>query len=163
MDNKLEAVSEAIAKAGGDQFVAFILGEEEYGIEILRVQEIIGYRGFTRIPNVPRFIKGVLNLRGSVTPVIDLRLKLGMSEKPYDTFTVILILEVQERIIGAIVDAVSDVISLSEAEIQPAPDFSSGVRVDFIEGMGRKDDKLIILLDIKKVLGAAELEFLNAA
>ncbi len=163
MDNKLEAASEAIAKTGGDQFVAFILDEEEYGIEILRVQEIIGYQGFTRIPNVPHYIKGVLNLRGSVIPVIDLRLKLGMSEKPYDTFTVILILEVQEHIIGAIVDAVSDVISLSEAEIQPAPDFSSQVQVDFIEGMGRKDDKLIILLDIKRVLGTAGFEFLNAA
>ncbi|MCL6471581.1 MAG: chemotaxis protein CheW [Firmicutes bacterium] len=161
--DKLEKVNEAISKGTGDQFVTFTLEGEEYGVEILKVQEIIGYQGFTKVPNVPDFVKGVLNLRGSVVPVIDLRLKFSMKEKEYDKFTVILILEVKERIIGVIVDAVSDVVSLTEDDIQPTPDFSSGIRADFIASMGRKDDKLIIILDIDKVLSESELEVLEAA
>jgi len=146
-----------------DQFVTFALEGEEYGVEILKVQEIIGYQGFTKVPNVPSFVKGVINLRGSVVPVVDLRIKFSMAEKEYDNFTVILILEVKGRIIGAIVDAVSDVVNLSKQEIQATPDFSSGVRVDFITGMGRKDDKLIIMLDIDKVLSDGEIELMDAA
>jgi len=160
---KLKDINATISSGTGDQFVTFTLGNEEYGVEILKVQEIIGYQGFTKIPNVPPFVKGVLNLRGSVVPVIDLRLKFGMPEKEYDKFTVILILEVAGRIIGTIVDAVSDVVTLTEDEMQPTPDFSSGIRTDFISGMGRKDDKLIILLDIDKVLSDGELELLDVA
>jgi len=162
MEN-IDKVNEAISKGTLNQFVTFTLEGEEYGVEILKVQEIIGYPGFTKVPNVPSFVKGVINLRGSVVPVIDLRLKFSMDEKEYDTFTVILILEVKERIIGVIVDAVSDVISLSEEEVQPTPDFSSGIRADFIKAMGRKDEKLIILLDIDRVLSESELEMLEAA
>lgn len=159
----IEAVNEAISKGASGQFVTFSVGDEEYGVEILRVQEIIGYQGFTKIPNVPSFVKGVINLRGSVVPVIDLRLKFNMAEKDYDKFTVILILEVKDRVIGIIVDAVSDVVSLLESEIQPTPDFSSGIRADFISAMGRKDDKLIIILDVDKVLSEGDLEMLAAA
>lgn len=145
------------------QFVTFALGDEQYGVEILKVHEIIGYPGFTKVPNVPGFVKGVINLRGNVVPVVDLRLKFNMDEKVQDSFTVILILEVSQRIIGVLVDSVSDVISLSEQEVQETPDFSSGVKVDFIEGMGRKDDKLIILLNIDKVLSENELDMVCAA
>lgn len=160
----LTNVNETISSSESvDQFVTFELGDEIYGIEILKVQEIIGYQGFTKVPNVPSFVKGVLNLRGSVVPVIDLRLKFSMEKRAYDNLTVILILEVKQRVIGVIVDAVSDVVSLINSEIQATPDFSSGVRTDFINGMGRKDDKLIMILDIDKVLGDDELEMLDAA
>ncbi len=161
--DKLAEMNDAISVKEVDQFVTFTLGDEEYGIEILKVQEIIGYPGFTKIPNMPAFVKGVINLRGSVVPVIDLRLKFGMDEKAYDTYTVILVLEVREKIIGAIVDSVSDVISLKEEEMQPTPDFSSGVSADSIRGMGRKDEKLIILLDIDRVLSGTEVGMLDAA
>lgn len=161
--SSMEELEQAISRTTGDQFVTFKLENEEYGIEILRVHEIIGYQGFAKVPNVPRFIKGVLNLRGSVVPVIDMRLKFNMAEKAYDNFTVIVILEVQERIIGAIVDAVSDVVTLSPEELQNTPDFSSGVRTDFIKGMGRKDEKLIIVLDIERILGEQEFDLCSVA
>ena len=161
--SKLQPVNEAISTATANQFVTFTLGDEEYGIAILKVQEIIGYPGFTKIPNMPSFVKGVINLRGSVVPVIDLRLKFAMQEREYDTYTVIAILEVKEKVIGVIVDAVSDVITLKEDEMQPTPDFSSGVKVEFISGMGRKGDTLIILLDIDRVLSEGEIGMLSAA
>ena len=161
--SNMEELEQAIEITTGDQFVTFKLEDEEYGIEILKVHEIIGYQGFAKVPNVPCFIKGVLNLRGSVVPVIDMRLKFNMAEKAYDNYTVIVILEVQERIIGAIVDAVSDVVALSPKEIQDTPDFSSGVRVDFIKGLGRKDEKLIIMLDIDRILGEQEFDLHDAA
>jgi len=161
--SKLEQVNEAISTATANQFVTFTLGDEEYGIAILKVQEIIGYPGFTKIPNMPSFVKGVINLRGSVVPVIDLRLKFAMQEREYDTYTVIAILEVKEKVIGVIVDAVSDVITLKEDEMQPTPDFSSGVKAEFISGMGRKGDTLIILLDIDRVLSEGEIGMLSAA
>ena len=163
MVEKLELVNEAISMGTSNQLVTFTLDAEEYGVEILKVQEIIGYQGFTKIPNVPSFIKGVINLRGSVVPVIDLRLKFGMEERLYDKFTVILILEVRERITGLIVDAVSDVVSIPQADMQPTPDFSSSIRADFISSMARKDDKLIIVLDIDKVLSDEDIEVLESA
>ncbi len=159
----IEKVNEAISNGNVGQFVTFSLEAEEYGVEILKVQEIIGYPGFTKVPNMPPFVKGVINLRGSVVPVIDLRIKFNMAERAYDKFTVILILEVKERIIGAIVDAVEDVIALSQEEMQATPDFSSGVKADFIEAMGRRGEKLIILLDIDRVLSDVEIGMLEAA
>jgi purine-binding chemotaxis protein CheW len=161
--DKLKGINQAISNGAGDQFVTFTLGEEEYGVEVLKVQEIIGYQRFTKVPSVPSFVKGVLNLRGSVVPVLDLRLKFNMAYREYDNFTVILILEVQERVIGVIVDAVSDVVNLSPDDIQQTPDFSSGIRVDFIKGMGRMDEKLIIILDIDRILSSSELALLDVA
>ncbi len=143
------------------QHVTFSLGGEEYGIEITKVQEIIGYQGFTRIPNVPEFIRGVLNLRGTVVPVVDLRKKFAMEEKEYNKFTVIIILEAVERIMGIIVDAISDVVTLATKDIQEAPSFAVNVRTDFISGMGKRDGKLIILLDMDKVLSHEELEIID--
>jgi purine-binding chemotaxis protein CheW len=145
------------------QYVTFLLADEEYGVDIMKVREIIGYKGFTKIPNVTEFIKGVLNLRGAVVPVIDLRLKFGMEEKEYDKFTVIMIAEVAGKTMGIIVDAVSDVVSLNEEDIQPKPDFSADIDTDFINGMGKKEDKFIILLDIDKVLSESEIEAVEEA
>lgn len=161
--DELAEMNDAIFKDAGDQFVTFALGEEEFGIEVLKVQEIIGYQGLAKVPNVPAFVRGVINLRGLVVPVVDLRLKFNMDERDYDKFTVILILEVDERVVGVIVDSVSDVVNLSSDEIQETPDFSSGIKVDCISGMGRRGEKLIIMLDIDQVLGSDDLGLLDAA
>ena len=161
--DKISLMNEAVSTCHKDQYVTFTLDDEEYGVEVLKVQEIIGYQGFTRVPSVPSFVKGVINLRGLVVPIVDLRIKLSMQEKAYDNFTVILILEVRGKTIGAIVDAVSDVVNLKEDEVQATPDFASGVSVDFIAGMGRRGDKLIIMLDIDKVLNIGDLVIADAA
>jgi purine-binding chemotaxis protein CheW len=160
---KYIAHNETVSTSDKDQYVTFTLDGEEYGVEVLKVQEIIGYQGFTKVPSVPSFVKGVINLRGLVVPVVDLRLKFNMDEKVYDKFTVILIMEVNGRTIGAIVDTVSDVLTLDAEDVQETPDFSSGVSVDFIAGMGRLEDKLIIMLDIEKVLNVGNLNLQDAA
>jgi purine-binding chemotaxis protein CheW len=144
-----------------NQFVTFQLGAETYGISILKLNEIIAYQSCTTIPNVPSFIKGVLNLRGIVVPVIDLRERFGMELKDNDQFTVIMILEVSGRIMGLVVDAVSDVLTLNSEDIKPRPHFSTGISTEFISGMGIKDKKFIILLDVDKVLSDEELNMVD--
>jgi purine-binding chemotaxis protein CheW len=139
------------------QFVTFQLGNETYGVSILKLNEIIAYQSCTTIPYVPSFIKGVLNLRGIVVPVIDLRERFGMESKAYDTFTVIMILDVSGRTMGLVVDAVSDVITLNREDIRPRPHFSTGISTEFIHGMGIKGNKFIILLDVDKLLSDEEL------
>ena len=149
--------------ADSNQFLTFTLGEEEYGIDILKVQEIKGYSAITRIPRTPSYIKGVMNLRGTIVPVVDLRSKFGLDPTPYDQFTVIIVVVIQGRATGLIVDTVSDVLNLPASDIQPTPQFSSGLDTDFILGMGKTGDKLIILLDVHKVVGADEYQTLEAA
>ncbi len=149
------------AKVLTSQYVTFLLGEETYGISILKLNEIIAYQNCTTIPNVPGFIKGVLNLRGIVVPVIDLRERFSMETKAYDQFTVIMILDVSGRIMGLIVDAVSDVITLNEEDIKPRPNFSTSISTHFIHGMGVKDNKFIILLDVDKLLSDEELNMVD--
>ena len=146
----------------GDQFVTFSLGDEEYGVSILLVQEIIGYRTLTQIPGVPNFVKGMLNLRGAVVPVIDLRTRFGMPQRDYDKFTVIVIVVVQTRTMGIIVDAVSDVVSFGPNQIQPTPPVAAAVHTDYISGMGQKDEKFVILIDVDKMLCLEELEILTS-
>lgn len=143
------------------QYVTFLLGNETYGISILKLNEIIAYQECTTIPNVPGFIKGVLNLRGIVVPVIDLRERFSMETKAYDQFTVIMILDVSGRIMGLIVDAVSDVITLNKDDIKPRPNFSTGISTEFIHGMGVKDSKFIILLDVDRLLSDEELNMVD--
>lgn len=135
----------------GHQFVTFSIDDEEFGVEILKVQEIIGYTKPTHVPNAPEFVRGVINLRGLIIPVIDLRKKFNMSEKEYDKFTVILVIEVAKKIIGIIVDSVSDVLSLEDKDIQEAPEFGK-FQTEYLKGMGKVGDKLIILLDIDRIL-----------
>ncbi len=149
------------AKVLTSQYVTFLLGEETYGISILKLNEIIAYQSCTTIPNVPSFIKGVLNLRGIVVPVIDLRERFAMEKKAYDRFTVVMILDVAGRIMGLIVDAVSDVITLNDEDIKPRPNFSAGISTHFIHGMGVKDNKFIILLDVDKLLSDEELNMVD--
>jgi purine-binding chemotaxis protein CheW len=140
------------------QYATFNLGDEEHGIEITKVQNIIVFQKLTMIPNVPDFIKGVLNLRGTVIPVIDLRQKFGMEENEYSKYTVIIILKTTGRIMGITVDAISNIVSLTDQDIQEVPSFNINVRTDFIKGMGKRDNKLVILLDIDKILSPEELE-----
>ncbi len=139
----------------GQQFVTFSIDDEEFGVEILKVQEIIGYTKPTHVPNAPEFIRGVINLRGVIIPIIDLRKKFNMEEKEYDKFTVIVVVEVASKIMGIVVDAVSDVLSLAEQDIQETPDFSK-FKSEFLKGMGKVGEKLVVLLDIDRLLTSDE-------
>lgn len=136
----------------GSQFLTFSLGDELYGVDILRVQEIKGYTAVTKIPNTPSHIKGVLNLRGTIVPIVELRTKFGMPTVDYTTFTVIIVVVVQDKVMGLVVDAVSDVLDIGEKDIQSAPDFGNQVDVTFLNGVGKSGDKLISLLDIDRLL-----------
>jgi purine-binding chemotaxis protein CheW len=147
----------------GSQYLTFTLGDEEYGVEILKVQEIKGYSTITPIPNTPPYVRGVMNLRGTIIPVVDLRSKFAMPETEYTRFTVIIVVTIGTKVVGLVVDAVSDVLNVPRGDIQPTPDFGSQVDTRFIEGMAKAGDKLIVLLNIDKVLGAEELVALSSA
>ncbi|HEY3064472.1 MAG TPA: chemotaxis protein CheW [Methylomirabilota bacterium] len=140
----------------GSQYLTFTMAGEEYGVEILKVQEIKGYSAVTPIPNTPAYVKGVMNLRGTIIPVIDLRAKLAMAQSQYNQFTAIVVLTVGAKTMGLVVDAVSDVLKIPHAEIQAAPDFGAAVDARFISGMAKAGDKLVVLLDIERVLGGEE-------
>jgi purine-binding chemotaxis protein CheW len=140
-----------------NQFLTFTLGAEEYGIEILKVQEIKGYSAITHIPNAPAHVKGVMNLRGTVVPVVDLRAKFGMEAVEYSKFTVIIVVMVGQKIAGLVVDAVSDVLNIQQSEVRPAPDFGARSDTRFISGVASIGDKLAVLVDIDKLLTEEEV------
>ncbi len=155
---QLDALSNKISFAtDGNQFLTFALGDEEYGVEILKVQEIRGYSAVTPIPNTPPYIKGVMNLRGTIIPVVDLRAKLAMREAEYNQFTVIIVVNVGTKVMGLVVDGVSDVLNIPRTDIQATPDFGSEVDARFISGMAKAGEKLVALLDIDKVLVGDEI------
>ena len=139
------------------EFLTFTLGNEEYGIEILKVQEIRGYDAITRIVNTPEFIKGVVNLRGIIVPIIDMRIKFHLGKAEYDQFTVVIILNVAGRVMGIVVDGVSDVINLSADQVRPAPEFGSVIHTEYIMGLGTIDERLLILVDIEKLMGSTDM------
>ena len=145
-------------KVAGDgrQYVSFVLDDEEYGIEIMKVQEIIRFVQLTRVPHSSEFVEGVLNLRGRVIPVVDLRKRFGLTEHERDRSTRIVVVEVSGRTIGMIVDGVSEVIHIEASEIEPTPPLCSKVDAEFIHGMGKVDDRLMILLDIDRILTSDE-------
>jgi purine-binding chemotaxis protein CheW len=151
------APSQASYSADIQQYLSFALGEEQYGIEILRVQEIKGYSGITPIPNTPPHIRGVMNLRGTVIPVVDLRAKFQLETHNYDKFTVIIVVTVGARIIGLVVDAVSDVLDISRTEIRPAPEVAHRETTRFISGMVHVGEHLVVLLDIATLLAGDSL------
>lgn len=136
----------------GGQVLTFNLGEELYGVDILRVQEIKGYTAVTKIPNTPPHIKGVLNLRGTIVPIVELRTKFGMPTIEYTAFTVIVVVVVQDKVTGLVVDSVSDVLNIDAKDIQPPPQFGPKVDVSFMNGVGKSGDKLVALLDIDRLL-----------
>jgi purine-binding chemotaxis protein CheW len=140
------------ATTDGNQFLTFTIGDELYGVDILRVQEIKGYTAVTRIPNTPPYIKGVLNLRGTIVPIVDLRTKFGMPTVDYTAVTVIIVVVVRDKVMGLVVDAVSEVLNIDKRDIQPPPQFGEKVDVSMLNGIGKSGDKLVALLDIDRLL-----------
>jgi purine-binding chemotaxis protein CheW len=145
------------------EYLTFRLGAEEYGIDILRVQEIRSYEQPTRIANAPAFIKGVVNLRGVIVPIVDLRLKLGCPAAEYNGFTVVIVLNVRGRVVGAVVDSVSDVMELTRDHIKPAPEMNASVDTNFITGIGSVGDRMLILMDIEALMSSADMGLMDSA
>jgi purine-binding chemotaxis protein CheW len=145
------------------EYLTFRLGDEEYGVEILKVQEIRGYEAVTRIANAPAFIKGVANLRGTIVPIVDMRIKFNLGEPVYDQFTVVIILNVAGRVVGMVVDSVSDVIALSPEQVRPAPDFSSSFDTRYITGLGTVEERMLILVDIERLMSADDMALMEHA
>jgi len=148
---------------GGKEYLTFTLGNEEYGIDILKVQEIRRYEKVTHIVNAPEFIRGVINLRGVIVPIIDMRLKFNLGSAEFTPLTVVVILNVAGRVIGAIVDSVSDVVQLSADAIKPPPQFSAGLEVEFIEGLTSIDDRMVIIMDIEALMTGQDMALVDQA
>jgi purine-binding chemotaxis protein CheW len=139
------------------EFLAFTLGQEEYGIDIQKVQELRGYDTVTRIANSPDFIKGVVNLRGVIVPIIDMRIKFKLGTPTYDQFTVVIVLNIAGRTMGMVVDSVSDVITLTAEQVKPAPQMGVLLESDYLIGLGALDERMLILVDIDKLMSSAEI------
>jgi purine-binding chemotaxis protein CheW len=139
------------------EYLTFRLSQEEYGIDILKVQEIRGYEAPTRIANAPSFIKGVVNLRGTIVPIVDMRLKFNCSEAEYSSLTVVIILNLGSRIVGIVVDSVSDVLELQPENVKSAPDIESIVSNDCILGLGSLGERMLILLDIERLMSSSDM------
>lgn len=147
----------------GGEYLTFRLGAEEYGIDILKVQEIRSYDTPTRIANAAPFIKGVVNLRGVIVPIVDLRIKLGCASAEYNAFTVVVVLNVRGRVVGAVVDSVSDVLELPAASIKAAPELASAIPDNFITGIGNAGERMLILIDIESLMASPEMGLVYAA
>jgi len=164
----MEAMTQGGAPVSDEDLVAseyltFTLGSEEYAIDILKVQEIRGYEQPTLIANAPLFIKGVINLRGIIVPIVDLRIKFNLGKIECTTFTVVIILNVVGRVIGAVVDSVSDVFSLGRSQIRPAPDFSGTFDTKYIIGLATVDNRMMIVTDIERLMTSAEMAPIDSA
>ena len=149
--------AQAAGDAAGNEYLAFTLGREEYGIDILRVQEIRGYEPVTRIANAPAFIKGVVNLRGTIIPVVDLRIRFNLGTPTYDQFTVVIILNIAGRVVGMVVDSVSDVMTLSPEQVKPAPEIGTVFDTDYLIGLGTLGERMLILVDIDRLMSSSEM------
>lgn len=139
------------------EFLTFTLGDENYALDILTVKEIRGYESVTRIANAPPFIKGVINLRGDIVPIVDLRIKFNVGEVKYDEFTIVIVLHIHGRIVGIVVDGVSDVVSLSPAQLRPPPDFGVAFDSRYLLGLSMVNEQMIILVDISRLVSSDEL------
>jgi len=148
-----------------NQLISFEVGEEEYGLEILRVKEVIRLREITRLPRAPSFVKGIINLRGDVIPLIDLRDRFGLEHRQYGAMTRVIVVDVEGRLVGMVVDAASQVVRIPDDQIDPPPPNVGGLSAEYIKGVGKLDDRLVILLNIDRILSReekAELERLPA-
>ncbi|MGB7481977.1 MAG: chemotaxis protein CheW [Burkholderiaceae bacterium] len=153
--------SNEIALPSGLEFLAFTLGDEEYGVDIHKVQELRGYDSVTRIANTPAFIKGVVNLRGIIVPIIDLRIKFDLGVPNYDQFTVVIILNVAGRVLGTVVDSVSDVITLTAEQLKPAPEMGAALNTDYLLGLGTIDQRMLLLIDMERLLSSSEIGLID--
>ena len=158
----MSALSRNDSQVARDEFLAFRLGEEEYAIDILKVQEIRAHEAVTRIANAPAYLKGVINLRGTIVPIVDLRVKLGM-ERLADASAVAIILNLDGRVMGMVVDAVSDVVALAADEVKPAPEFGAVVDARFISGIATMGERMMILVDITRLMTSGELAVVERA
>ena len=171
MEKDLEAIQEHIddnTATADDQILSFILGGEEYGVDILRVQEIKGWEKTTQIPNSPDYVMGVINLRGSVVPVVDLRVRFGLDNITYDESTVVIILRAEDetgtqKIIGLVVDGVSDVHTLNKSELQPAPSMTGSIHSDYVNGLATVSDKMVIVLHVDQLINDGVLASVKKA
>ncbi|ASV55894.1 MULTISPECIES: chemotaxis protein CheW [Lelliottia] len=156
-------VTKLAGEPSGQEFLVFTLGDEEYGIDILKVQEIRGYDQVTRIANTPSFIKGVTNLRGVIVPIVDLRVKFSQGDVEYNDNTVVIVLNLGQRVVGIVVDGVSDVLSLTADQIRPAPEFAVTLSTEYLTGLGALGDRMLILVNIEKLLNSDEMALLDIA
>ncbi|MDQ2989862.1 MAG: chemotaxis protein CheW [Pseudomonadota bacterium] len=147
----------------GHEFLAFTMGDEEYGLDILQVQEIRGYEtdAVTRIANMPAFFKGVMNLRGVIVPIVDMRIKFNLGTPSYDEFTIVIVLNLRGKVVGMVVDSVSDVTTLTTQQIRPAPDMGGVFESDYLIGLGTLDERMLILVDIDKLMGSPDIGILG--
>jgi purine-binding chemotaxis protein CheW len=145
------------------ELLTFTLGNEEYGIDILKVQEIRGYEAVTTIAHAPEFIKGVINLRGIIVPIVDMRIKFNLGKVSYDETTVVIVLNFANRVVGMVVDGVSDVITLKADQVKPAPEFGASLDTKYLMGLGTVDDRMIILVDIERLMTSRDMELIEAA
>ncbi len=156
-------VTKLAGEPSGQEFLVFTLGDEEYGIDILKVQEIRGYDQVTRIANTPEFIKGVTNLRGVIVPIVDLRVKFSQGDVEYNDNTVVIVLNLGQRVVGIVVDGVSDVLSLTADQIRPAPEFAVTLSTEYLTGLGALGERMLILVNIEKLLNSDEMALLDIA
>lgn len=140
------------------EYLTFTLGDETYALDILAVKEIRGYDAVTRIAKAPEFIKGVINLRGEIVPIVDLRLKFELGDVTYDEFTIVIVLHVHERYVGIVVDTVSDVIALKRSDVRPPPDFGVAFDSRYLQGLAQANEHMVILLNIEKLISSQEMQ-----
>jgi purine-binding chemotaxis protein CheW len=154
---------EDLVTTGAREYLTFRLDQEEYGIDILKVQEIRGYEPPTRVANAPSFLKGVVNLRGTIVPIVDMRLKFNCAKAEYDSFTVVIILNLRSRIVGIVVDSVSDVMELPASALKAAPDVDSVIDSSAVLGLGSLGERMLILLDIEQLMSAPDMGLVGAS
>jgi purine-binding chemotaxis protein CheW len=158
---KIESSSSTRGNEIEEEFLSFVLGDENYALDIMSVKEIRGYEAVTKIANAPAFVKGVLNLRGDIVPIVDLRIKFDIGQATYDEFTIVIMLSVSDRIVGVVVDAVSDVVKLSAQAILPPPEFGVSFNSRFLRGLATVENKMIILVNIAALIGSDELGLMD--
>ena len=152
-----------LTTSGAREYLTFRLDQEEYGIDILKVQEIRGYEPPTRVANAPSFIKGVVKLRGTIVPIVDMRLKFNCAKSEYNSFTVVIVLNLRNRIVGIVVDSVSDVMELPPESLKAAPDIESVIDSSAVLGLGSVGERMLILLDIEKLMSAPEMGLVSVS
>lgn len=165
MNTSIEASTSAASDSNNaaGEYLTFVLGTEEYGLEILKVQEIRGYDAVTQIANTPDFIKGVVNLRGKIVPIVDLRIKFNLGKVEYNEFTVVIILNLSGRVVGIVVDGVSDVMALKEEQLRSVPSLVTSIDTKYIVGLATVEEQMLILVDIEKLMSSAEMELIDNA